>query len=240
MSLKNINIPSQSSDIVGVYNSDFEQVFPLARPIKCLVDENAKAMEHPVETGTVITDHIIYQPNEIELQMILPPDEYRSVYQQIKQLYRTSTIMSVQTRATTYDNMYIYRMPHEENPDFYDTILLSIRMREVLIFETESQALPPGSVRDPSDQSTVNNGLQLTGPTRRLPPPEQFGPAWPAQANPDAPGLKLMQKNTGVQGPAPNAESYDQYMKSVDDTNINTSMDAFTQEQLEQMLGGSR
>lgn len=218
MSLININIPSAASDVVGVFNQSFQQVFPTARPIKAFVDESARAMEHPVETGTVITDHIIFLPNEIELQMILPADEYRSVYDQIKQLYKAATILSVQTRAATYRNMFIYRMPHEENTELFNTIPLSLRLRQILIIQTTTQTLPPAAVKDPLDQSTINNGLQQPGATLALPPPSAFkgidqGVPVPSSFGPFLnPGLNLP---SGVQGPPPNDASYQKYQEEL-------------------------
>lgn len=214
MSLTNTNIPSAASDVVGIFNQSFQQVFSTARPVKCIVDESAKAMEHPVETGTVITDHIIFLPNEIELQMILPADEYRSVYDQIKQLYKAATVLSVQTRTATYRNMFIYRMPHEENTELFNTIPLSLRLRQILIIQTTTQALPPAAVKDPLDQSTINNGLQQPGASLGLPPPASFKsidqgvPPPSFFGPPDSAGLKLP---VGVQPPPPNEESYINY-----------------------------
>lgn len=230
MALTNTNIPNDASDVVGVFDQEFNQVFPLARPIKCIVDESAKAMEHPVETGTVITDHIIYEPNEIELSMILPRGEYRSVYQQIEQIYRSSTILTVQTKTATYSNMYIYRLPHQEDAELFDVIALIIRMRQVIIFSTTAQALSADQVEDPTDQSTVKKGLQLPSSTKVLPPPEDFDDA-KAFFNPNAAGLKLEEKNTGVEGPAPNKESYLKYIEN--DIGIEENL---TQDQLEQLL----
>lgn len=223
MGLSDTNIPNASADVVGVFDQNFNQVFPLARPIKALVDESAKAMEHPVETGTVITDHIIFQPNEIELAMILPGGEYRSVYQQIEQIYKLATVLSVQTKAATYGNMFIYHMPHQESPDYYDTINLIIRMREILIIETTTQALPPTAVANPIDQSTVKTGLQQPSVTQALPGPaafEQFGPIAPLAST--------------TPKPAPNAASFDKY----NDIGLDTA--PLTQTQLEQLLGASR
>ena len=87
MALNDTNIPSAASDVVGVFDANFNQVFRLARPVKAQIHETSKPMEHPVETGIIITDHRIILPVEIEFSLILPPGEYRPVYQQIKQFF---------------------------------------------------------------------------------------------------------------------------------------------------------
>lgn len=176
MPLNNTNVPSSASDIVGVFDSDFNQVFPLARPIKCVVKETAKNMEHPVETGVTITDHRIILPTEIELSMILPAGEYRAVYQQIKQLWISAPLLSVQSRADTYDQMMIESIPHEEDPAMFDTIALAIRLKKVLFVSPVAQSLPASSVQNPVDQSTVRSGEQQPSAPMSLPPPVYGGP----------------------------------------------------------------
>lgn len=223
MSLTNTNIPSAASDVVGVFDQGFNQVFPLARPIKATIDESAKAMEHPVETGVVITDHIIFQPNEIELSMILPSGEYRSVYQQIEQIYKAATVLSVQTRAATYQNMFIYRMPHQEDVELFDTISMFIRMRQILIIAPAAQSLPATSVKNPTDQSTITNGLQQPGITQALPPPSTF-----EEADGPIPTLPA-----GAPLPTPNDNSYSNYPST------DLPIVSLTQTQIEQLLNAS-
>ena len=100
-------IPNASADVVAVFDQDFNQVFENARPIKAAVNEESKIMDHPLETGATISDHQIFLPIGIELSLILSRDDYRSVYQQIKQLFRTNSILTVQTRTDSYPNMLI-------------------------------------------------------------------------------------------------------------------------------------
>lgn len=203
MALLNINIPSSATDVVGVFDQNFSQVFPMVRPVKALIDESAKPMDHPIEKGTVITDHIIFLQNEIELQTILPAGDYRSAYQQVEQIFRSGQILSVQTRANTYQNMFIYKMPHQEDADLYDTIVLSVRLRQVQIVDTLTQALPATAVKNPVDQSTVNTGLQLPSAPQSLPAPAPIFNA--AQPNP---GMTLV---PGTHGLTPNEQTYSTY-----------------------------
>lgn len=215
MALNDINIPNAASDVVGVFDQNFNQVFPTARPMKAQINESARAMEHPVETGTVITDHIIFEPNEIELSMVLPRGDYRSVYQQIEQIYKAAQVLSVQTRAATYNNMFIYRMPHIEDTEVYDALVIIVRFRQILIVQTTTQTLPAAAVKNPTDQSTINNGLQQPGPSKSLPPPADFSKIYQGLppsgvVNPNAPGFQL-KLPPGVQPPPPNAQSYINY-----------------------------
>lgn len=202
MALNDINIPSAASDVVGVFDQNFAQVFPTARPIKAIINETSKPMEHPVESGVIITDHRIILPTEIELSMILPAGDYRSVYQQIKTYYISAQILNVQTRTDTYPNMFIVQIPHQEDAELFDTVSLTIKLKQVLIVSTQTQALPASAVANTNQQSTINNGIQVPGQTMALPPPSTF------TADSSDPGFKLP---PGVSAPAPNAQSFLNY-----------------------------
>ena len=85
--MNNTILSSASQDVVGVFDQQtFSQVFSDARPIKAKVNETASVMSHPVEDGTIITDHKIINPVDIELSMIIsamPHDEDPSVYDSV-------------------------------------------------------------------------------------------------------------------------------------------------------------
>ena len=56
-------------------------------------------MEHPVESGAVITDHRIVMPIEIDLSLILASADYTDVYKAIRQYYYAATLLTIQTRV---------------------------------------------------------------------------------------------------------------------------------------------
>ena len=159
-------LPTRAVDVVGVFDDQFNQVFSNARPIKAMVNESAKAMEHPVETGVTITDHRIILPTEIELSVLVTNSasgqEYRSVYQQIKQLWLNATLLTVQTRTGSYPNMLITDIPHDETADMFDAIAIGIKLKEVLFVEAKFGTLPPTAVKNKSKASTVDRGEQQT------------------------------------------------------------------------------
>ncbi|WP_422930144.1 phage baseplate protein [Singulisphaera sp. PoT] len=144
-------------DIVGVYDArSFRQAFAYARPLKASIRETAKVMEHPAENGVLISDHRVVNPVEIEMPMLIPALYYGSMYQQIKSAFLGGTLLYVQTRVATYSNMFIADMPHEESPDIYDAITLTLRLRQVIYLPDPNRYAPA----DPQDDDTVNNGLQ--------------------------------------------------------------------------------
>lgn len=200
-----ITFPSVSADVVGVFNADnFSQVFVNARPMRCTVGEHARAMEHPLESGQIITDYRIILPVEIDMPVVVNNTFYRDTYQQIRQLYQNSTLLSVQTRSAIYDNMIIASMPHEEDPERYDVLTIKLHFKEVQIPLPASDFAPA----DPADNSTQQLGEQ-SGSTIITPGGNQVSglagqifvnqgpPLTPAQNDYDITGIATVPVQTG-------------------------------------------
>lgn len=149
-------LPTYAFDQVAVFDQDFNQVFPRARAIKAVVKEEAKVMEHPLETGATIVDHRIILPVEIEISMVLQAADYQDTYRVIKQYYLNSTLLIVQTKSSVYYNQLIAAMPHEENPDQYDAITLALTMKEAQFAQTKINYNP----KNPKQASEVSRGAQ--------------------------------------------------------------------------------
>lgn len=134
---------SAAVDIVGVFDSEsLAQVFVNARPLKGLIREESRTMEHPVEKGSIIADHRIIVPVEIYFPMMVNAAFYGSVYNEMKGIFNNATLLSVQTRVGVYRNMFIAGMPHEETPDQYDAITIALHLKEVLYSDSTTIYAP--------------------------------------------------------------------------------------------------
>lgn len=152
-------------DIVGIYdgggNAVGQQLFQSARPVKAGVRESSKVMEHPGETGIMLQDHHIINPVEIELSAIINSADYSSTYSQLRQAFTNATQLMVKTRTGVYRNMIIVDMPHEEDPEMYDAIVIGIRMRQILYFTPGSNQLEANyDPIDAANSNTISSGLQ--------------------------------------------------------------------------------
>lgn len=148
-------------DQVGVFDSGFNQLFKVARPIRAFVREDSKLMEYPLEDGTVGIDHSIIQPIEIELLLILPTSDYFNTYQTIKQYFLSRALLTVQTKTTVYMNQIIYAMPHDETTEMYNTVGIGLRFREAQFAPVPMSAVSP---ENPTQVDTANLGQQQGTP----------------------------------------------------------------------------
>jgi hypothetical protein len=154
--------PTRAVDVVAITAGGFVPVFGNARPLTASVFEFADLMEHPLETGAVIADHIVFQPVEIELPLVCVGEfAYRATYAAIKAAFKSGTLLTVRTRTGSYPNMVIVDLPHDETPDQFDAIAIRLRLREAS-FVSPKTGLAPAQVKNPAQASTVNRGAQQT------------------------------------------------------------------------------
>jgi hypothetical protein len=153
-------LPSAATDYVAIFDQNYNQLFSNARAIKAVVKEQAKVMEHPVESGAVITDHRIILPVEIDLSLILATEDYQDVYTQIRQYYFNATLLIVQTRSGIYQNQLISGLPHEEDPSMFDALSIALSLKQVQFVVAQYGTVPKAA----SNSNTINRGTQQGAP----------------------------------------------------------------------------
>ena len=161
-----------NADVVAVLRMDsMEQVFIGARPLSAQVFEVANAMEHPLEDGSTVTDHIIYLPTEIELPLMVTVD-VETVMAEVRALYRSAELLIVQTTSGSYENMFIRAMPHDEKADTMGSATIGLQLKEaVFVSAVLEGGLTPAQVARPATStnrrpaartSTAARGAQQT------------------------------------------------------------------------------
>ncbi len=151
-------------DIVGIYDADLNPLFVDIQYMQAEVRESSQVMRHPVETGTMIADNHIINQIEINIATMIKSQFYTSMYNQLKQAFVSGTSLIVQTRTGVYANMIIADMPHSENPDIFDGVVIHLHLIEVLYIVPSSVSQQPApanfSPEDPVNSNTVQAGLK--------------------------------------------------------------------------------
>lgn len=159
---RSLIVPSKSVDVVAITGAGFLPLFSAARPLTASVYEFADVMEHPLETGSVIADHIVFKPVEIDLPLLCVGEvAYRSTYAAIRTVYAAGTLLTIRTRTGSYPNMVITDLPHDETPDAFNAIAIRVRLREAR-FVSPKTGLSASQVKNPAQASTTNRGNQQT------------------------------------------------------------------------------
>lgn len=154
-----------NSDEVFIMDSQsYAQMFQFARPLRLRVIEPSQIMKHPLEDGSTITDHLVIEPVKIELTMIFIGG-YKDTVAQFKSTFDQGKLLTIQTKAKAYENMVLTDLPHEEDPDFMNVLMASLRFEEARFVTPEYGTLPQSEVQNSRDVSTVQRGTQQTTPT---------------------------------------------------------------------------
>jgi hypothetical protein len=149
-----------ATDVVAIYNASQEQVFAKAIPMKASINRQSQQFEHPLEDSTVITDHRVILPIEIQLSMTIPNGRYKDVYEQIASAFINGDLLEVRTKAATYTNMVIQAMPHDENAERFDAIDMIISLKETQFESVSIEVLPFNEVVRKDQSSSVDRGQQ--------------------------------------------------------------------------------
>lgn len=163
-------LPTFGAKTVFITDQNGNEVLQNAQFIKVDVKPESRPMEHPIETGAIITDHRIVMPVEIELSTILSKGDYKDVYKQINSFFINATLLTVNCRAGVFTNQLIQSLPHTEDAEQYDAIVISIRLKQVLIVTASASTVtatnPNGTTPvvtapvDPTNATTQDNGNQ--------------------------------------------------------------------------------
>lgn len=122
---------SPATDAVRISRADTNaQVFAAARPMDVNVYEVAEVMDHPLENGASVVDHIVYKPVELEIPLHVGGENLSALYGEIRDLFRAGTLLTVQTRARLYESMLIQAIPHEERPEAIDALSVNLQLRQ--------------------------------------------------------------------------------------------------------------
>lgn len=152
-------LASFSQDVVAISDpKSGARLFPKAQLMKCNVSRASKLMDHPLENGSPVTDYKIILPVEIDMGILINSYEKQATYDFIAYAFGTSQFMTVQTNAGVFTNMVVQAMPHDEGPDMWGMLVMSLRLREVQLVTVQFQDLTPADVAKPTDQSTVKSG----------------------------------------------------------------------------------
>lgn len=171
MASTNAQISKAQQDLVAIIDgTSLQPLFAEASPMSVTVREISQVMTSAIEDGSLVADHKVDLPTEIDLPLLLTTNT-RNLYNSLRRAWKDGTILSMQTRVATFSNMLIYEIPHDEKAEMGQAVLMTIKMREVVTVKAEYGQLPARKVANKNQASTVKKGTQQTkepdGATKR-------------------------------------------------------------------------
>lgn len=130
-----------NDEVAIIDQTTFEPLFDGVQFLKVKTTNTTSVMSHPVEDGSKVSDHVVFNLIEIEMSAILPITD-KTAYSQIREYYKKSTLVSVQTRTDYYSNMVISAIPDDEDAEMFSSVAMGIKL-------TEFRAVVPVVVKAP-------------------------------------------------------------------------------------------
>ena len=108
---------------------DLKEVLSGLEIVRIALEDNAKIFEHPLETGAVITDHIIYNPKNVAIQAYISNDDEETLLE-LETLYLSGASLKIQAGNKIIDKVVIAGKPNEITGTVFDKTLYSINFKE--------------------------------------------------------------------------------------------------------------
>ncbi len=121
--------------------------------IDCEVTPTSDLCEHPVETGTVITDASIIQPVIAKVRVAMPTRFYTAIYDEIYKLFKDKEKIQLQTKYALYQNLVLVAFPHKLSNDNVDRAIFEFELKEVI--EIDAQAIGSDAVAQISNKKAA-------------------------------------------------------------------------------------
>lgn len=153
---------AEITPVVILDNDSLQELWVGSDVMRVSVHETSKATRYAVEDGTSRNDHVIQNPTEIEISMILAGEMAR-LFQLLKQTYLERKLVTVQTKTDVYTDMLVEEIPHEQDAGMTDGVTVDVRLLEWREIAPEYGELTTNKVANPSQSDTVNRGSQATG-----------------------------------------------------------------------------
>lgn len=101
------------------------------------VDISSDLCDHPVESGSVITDNAIINPIAMKVKVALPTAFATRIYDQMIKFYQKKKYIMVQTKFAMYRNMVIEAMPFKLDNETVDRPVVELSLRQIQEVEVQ-------------------------------------------------------------------------------------------------------
>lgn len=129
-------------------------------------EDSIKLFEHPLETGAVITDHMIIEPNQVSLRAYIANDDVETL-KELEYLCLNGIPLKIRVQNKILPRVVIKDKPFQIDSGHFDKTPYSITFREEQEVSPVYVAMPPKKVRKASNSSRVKGGVKQAQTTQK-------------------------------------------------------------------------
>lgn len=143
-----------------------EQVLNGLQIANANVEDSLKLFEHPLETGAVITDHMVIEPQQVSTEAYISNDDANTL-KQLEYFHLNGIPLKMRVNNKVIPRVVLKDKPFALSAEIFDKTKYSISFREEEEVEPVYVAMPPRKVRTKSNASRVNSGVKQAQPAPR-------------------------------------------------------------------------
>lgn len=141
---------------IAIYGEGGGEILSNASIVSCSVNDSSKLMEHPVESGAVISDYKVFNPITASLVVALTESGYATEFSEIYSSYKNCEYITLQTKTNVYSNLQIVSLPHEATFKTVSRPTITINLKEALVVEAAFTEI--STLKNPANTNTKDIG----------------------------------------------------------------------------------
>ena len=141
---------------IAIYGEGGGEILSNASIVSCSVNDSSKLMEHPVESGAVISDYKVFNPITATLVVALTESGYATEFSEIYSSYKNCEYITLQTKTNVYSNLQIVSLPHEATFKTVSRPTITINLKEALVVEAAFTEV--STLKNPANTNTKDIG----------------------------------------------------------------------------------
>lgn len=134
-----------------------QEIFTNVKFFDASITKDKQLMEHPKEDGTLITDHVIDNPTEINVQVLIDDFDSSSL-NQINDYYKNSTPIVIKVKNQIYLNMVMSGEPFKADSNHYNETVYDLNFKEIQEAVTQYVKMSVPQVKQKQNASTQKLG----------------------------------------------------------------------------------
>lgn len=128
------------------------------------VEDSAQLFEHPIESGAVITDHIIFNPKRVSISAFISLDD-RTTLEELMNFYLNGKGLTIRAENQIIKNAVIENKPFKLDAEHFNKTLYTISFKEAQEVIPTYVGLPKS--RNKANSSRVNSGTKQAQPVKK-------------------------------------------------------------------------
>ena len=155
---------------IAIYDQEKNrEIFQRVQYLDGQITDDKKLMEHPKENGALIVDHVVHDPNQGTVSLLIADDDTDSL-NEILDYYSKEKPVTIKIKNEIYGNLVMSSKPIKADVQYLDKTKYDLSFKEVINAQTVYVKMSVPQVKNKSNASTVKTGQKQGTPKKTVKP----------------------------------------------------------------------